>query len=390
MDLHVRSQSFCRSGCRGDQSDSGITELVGANGGLLMATIERSDTATRQLRFCPECGHPADEGRFCSVCGHSLDAVSAKTSEKRSGSPARSRGALIAAGAAVGLAAVAVAVIILLTGSSGSTSTANASSVYKQKLAAALAPVVAADQRLSGALTSLDGSPRALKATQNAVSQAQSALVAAHGALAVLTVPSTSSTLSQQAQQALTAVSGYDDAVSATLSTPVGPNASQLQTLATGAQSALITINPVAPGAGNSVTGTSNLLNWANGANALAKRQTAAAQRRSQQAQQRASQPAAVSTTPAGSPQGLTACDQNISVNSATSCAFADNVFAQYASAVQAASGPLSTDVTAASPATGATYTDNCQFNSSTQIVLCSHGTDLIQFPEWAAAVYNG
>jgi len=28
--------------------------------------------------------------------------------------------------------------------------------------------------------------------------------------------------------------------------------------------------------------------------------------------------------------------------------------------------------------------------NSSTQIVLWSHGTDLIQFPEWAAAVYNG
>lgn len=363
-----------------------------------MATIERNETATKQLRFCPECGHPAGEGRFCSVCGHSLDAVSEQTSGKRSGPRARSRGALVAAGAAVGLAAIAVAAIILLTGGSSSAPTSNPSSAYQQKLAAALAPVVAADQKLSGTLTSLDGSQPALKAAQNEVSQAQSAIVAAHGALAVLTVPSAGSTLSQQAQQALTAVSGYDDAVSATLSTPVGQNSSQLQTLATGAQSALVTITPVVAGAGASVSGTDNLLRWVNGANAAAQHQSAAAQRRSQQAQQRAVQQAASgvqgaapSTPPSSSPQGLTACDQNISVNSSTtSCAFADNVFAQYANAVQQAGGPLSTDVTATSPVTGASYSDSCQYNSSTQIVLCSHGSDLIQFPEWAAAVYNG
>ena len=356
-----------------------------------MATIERNVTATKQLRFCPECGHPAGEGRFCSVCGHSLDSFSEPPAGKHSSSPARSRGALIAAGAAVGLAAVAVAAIILLTGGSSSTPTSKPSSAgYQQKLVSALAPVVAADQKLSGTLTSLDGSPPALKAAQNAVSQAESALVAAHGALAVLTVPSAASTLSQQAQQALTALSGYDQAVSATLSTPVGQNASQLQTLATGAQSALVTITPVVAGAGTSVSGTDNLLGWVNGANSLAQRKSAAAQHRSQQAPPAAVQPAAPSATPPSSPQGLTACDQNISVNSSTSCSFADNVFAQYANAVQQASGPLSTYVTATSPVTGATYSDSCQYNSSTQIVLCSHGSDLIQFPEWAAAVYNG
>ena len=355
-----------------------------------MASIDRNDTATTQLRFCPECGEPADEGRFCSVCGHGLDGLSEQTSVRRGGPPPRSRGVLIAAGAAVGSAAIAVAVIVLLSGSSSSAPASNPSSVYQMKLAAALAPVVAADQSLSGTLTSLDGSQPALKAAQNAVSQGQSAIVAAHGALAVLTVPSASSTLSQQAQLALTAVSGYDDAVSATLSTPVGQNSSQLQTLATGAQSALVTINPVVPGAAASVSGTDNLLGWVNGATTLAQRQSAAAKHTSQQTQQATVPQAATSTTPSSSPPGLSACDQNISVNSDTSCAFADIVFAGYANAVQQSDGPLSTDVIATSPVTGATYSDNCEYNSSTQIVLCSHGTDLIQFPEWAAAVYNG
>ena len=89
-----------------------------------------------------------------------------------------------------------------------------------------------------------------------------------------------------------------------------------------------------------------------------------------------------------GNCQGLTACDQNISVNGTTSCPFADNVFNQYAIDVQQ-NGAGSYSVAAASPSTGQTYTDNCEMNSDTQIVDCSHGGDLIQFPEWAAAVYQ-
>ena len=65
------------------------------------------------------------------MCEHGLDGPSEQTSGKRGrgGPPARSRGVLIAAGAAVGLAAAAVAVIILLSGSSSSAPTSNPSSV---------------------------------------------------------------------------------------------------------------------------------------------------------------------------------------------------------------------------------------------------------------------
>ncbi len=97
------------------------------------------------------------------------------------------------------------------------------------------------------------------------------------------------------------------------------------------------------------------------------------------------------STAPSATPQGLTACDQNISVNSVTSCSFADSVFAVYAQDVQQAGGPGSYQVdNIYSSASGQSYNDTCNYNPSNQIVLCSHGSDLIQFPEWAAAVYTG
>lgn len=98
--------------------------------------------------------------------------------------------------------------------------------------------------------------------------------------------------------------------------------------------------------------------------------------------------PPAQAPTPSGAPTGLTACDQNISVNDNTSCPFADTVFNQYAVDVQQG-GAGSYEVYAYSPATGQTYNDNCQLNSDAQIVDCSHGGDLVQFPEWAAAVYQ-
>jgi hypothetical protein len=44
---------------------------------------------------------------------------------------------------------------------------------------------------------------------------------------------------------------------------------------------------------------------------------------------------------------------------------------------------PLSNQRQSVSRATGRVYTDICGYNASTQIVLCSHGTDLIEFPEW-------
>jgi len=301
----------------------------------------------------------------------------------------RAHVALIAVCAALGVAAVAVAAVILLSGGLGA-STASPTSSYSQQLAKLLAPLIGANQTLSSALTSLDGSQPSISTAKIDTSQALTALDAAHGAVAVLAAPSSQSTLSAQVQQALTADSGYLQAVSSTLATPNGTSTGQLQTLATGAQSALDPLATVASGAGTSVSGTGNLVSWAQSASGQAQNQQSATQQQTTQQGTSTVVPQATPTTPSGSAQGLTACGQNISVNSSTSCAFANNVFAQYANAVQQASGPLSTDVTATSPVTGATYTDNCQYNSSTQIVLCSHGSDLIQFPESAAAVYNG
>jgi hypothetical protein len=68
---------------------------------------------------------------------------------------------------------------------------------------------------------------------------------------------------------------------------------------------------------------------------------------------------------------------------------FADNVFAQYAQDVQQAGAPGSDVVYAYSPATGQSYPETCNYNPANQIVLCSHGSDLIQFPYWAAEVYR-
>jgi hypothetical protein len=301
----------------------------------------------------------------------------------------RARGAWIAACAALGAAAVAVAAVIVLSGGSGSTPASSTSS-YKQQLAKVFAPVISANQTLSGSLTAVDGSQASIRTAKTDTSQALAALSAAHGGLAVVSVPSSQATLASQVQQALTAENGYLQAVSSTLATPGGPGPGQLQTLATGAQSALDALDTVASGAGASLSGTDNLVSWAQGASGQAQAQhTAPQQHATQTATTTVVQPAP-STTPSGSPQGLTSCDQNISVNSDTSCSFADNVFAQYASAVQASGGPLSTVVTATSQVTGATYSDSCQYNAATQIVLCSHGSDLIQFPEWAAAVYHG
>lgn len=45
--------------------------------------------------------------------------------------------------------------------------------------------------------------------------------------------------------------------------------------------------------------------------------------------------------------------------------------------------------VYAYSPATGQSYFDTCNYNPANQIVLCSHGSDLIQFPYWAAEIYQ-
>ena len=369
-----------------------------------MAVFSEGAPGTRSAAFCPKCGHPCAGERYCTECGSPLDPappVTEATAELPrldrpplgappqtplpDGRRPRSRLMVIIGAAALLIAAIAALAIILLNGSGSSSGTTSASA-YRAKLTSALAPVVSANQTLSAALQALDGSKKTIGAAQNDTSQAQSAVTAARGAVGILTVPSSQALQSQQVQQALTEENGYLQALSSTLSDPAGQSSSQLRPLLTATQSAMVPLGSVAQGATTSLSGVDNVLSWVAGATAV----TQAAQRKSQ------SQSSSTSTStqqsaapPSGSPSGLTSCDQNISINSATSCAFADNVFYQYAQDVQQAGAPGSYIVYAYSPATSQSYNDTCSYNPTNQIVLCSHGSDLVQFPYWAAEVYQ-
>jgi hypothetical protein len=295
---------------------------------------------------------------------------------------------LIAAAGALVLAVGAVLAIILSNSSGGSSNSVQPAG-YTAKLGEALAPMVRANQSLSVSLQALDGSRKTITAAASATSQAQSVVVAARGAIGVLTVPNSDSTLSQQAQQALTEETGYLQALSSTLSNPAGQSSSQLRPLITAAQSAMVPLAQVAPGATSSLSGIDNVLSWAAGAAGVKQAAQNKAQQQQQQQQQQAPSAPQQAAPPSSSPSGLTACDQNISVNSNTSCPFADNVFNQYAVAAQSAGAPGSYPVYAYSPDTGQSFTENCNYNVTNQLVLCSHGSDLVQFPYWAAQVYQ-
>lgn len=374
--------------------------------GVVMAVVREDTNATERPRFCQECGHPLAGANYCPDCGRSVDPEpsaieataempAANLPPTDTGTPAqtagsggrpRSRVMLIAAGGGLLLAVGAVLAIILINSSGGSSNSGQPTG-YTAKLGEALAPVVHANQSLSVSLQAVDGSKKTINAAVSATSQAQSAVVAARGAIGVLTVPNSNSTLSQQAQQALTEETGYLQALSSTLSNPAGQSSSQLRPLITAAQSAMVPLAQVAPGATSSLSGIDNVLSWAGGAAAVKQ----AAQHKAQQQQQQQQAPSAppAAAPPSSSPSGLTACDQNISVNSSTSCPFANNVFNQYAIAAQSAGALGSYPVYAYSPDSGQSYTENCNYNVANQIVLCSHGSDLVQFPYWAAQVYQ-
>jgi hypothetical protein len=374
-----------------------------------MTVVDEAKTSERQLGYCPQCGHQVTVEHYCPECGHALDAPTSMTEPELeatrvipprpagaapagvppTGDRQRSRALMIGIPVALVIAAAAAVAIIVISNSGSGQSNPPS---YQQRLASALAPVMTANRNLSAALQSLDGSRKTIVASQNATSQAQSAVAGAQGAITVISAPTSGTALSQQVQQALTDENGYLQAVSSTLASPSSQSASQLQTLVTSTQSALIPLAPVAPGASSSLSGTGNLVSWVTGAN-HAQKQAQAAQAKSPGANSQQGQASAPATSssqpPSSSPSGLTPCDQNISVNSNTSCPFANNVFNQYAIATQSAGAPGSYAVFAFSPNTGQSFTDNCNYNATNQIVLCSHGSDLVQFPYWAAQVYQ-
>jgi hypothetical protein len=348
-----------------------------------MATIDRSDAVTDRARFCPECGHPSDDVNFCPGCGHNMGFAADRTLADPSvqapaaGGKPRGRGMLIVAGATLGVVAVAVAAVILLTGGSHSkTASSSTSASYTGELAKVLTPVIGANHALSRSLTSLDGSKRSVRSAKTDASQALASVVAARGGVAVLSAPSAQATLAGQVQQALTADNGYLQAVSSALATPTGPGAGQLQTLATGAQSALNPLAAVVSAAGNSVTGTDNLINWVQGAtnHAQAHPKPAPSTGQSSAGGQSSATTAAPSSgsspAPAVSTPASTDCGGGLFAGPATSCPFAENV----QTAWENTPGESNT-VTAYSPVTGRTYTESCA-PSSTGIMCTGVGAD--------------
>jgi hypothetical protein len=170
------------------------------------------------------------------------------------------------------LALIGAAVAVVLVTRSTSVAKANPVTVYRQKLSNALAPVVTGNRAVSVSLQALDGSKTTIRAVKVATTNAQQALTAARGAVAIVTVPSASTQLSQQAAQALTQEDGYLQSVSTTLGAPTGNTTASVQPLASATSSAFVPLASVAPGGSASIYGVSSLLSWAQGATAAAKR----------------------------------------------------------------------------------------------------------------------
>jgi hypothetical protein len=211
----------------------------------------------------------------------------------------------------------------------------------------------------------------------------------------VLSAPNSDATLSQEVQQALTDENGYLQGISSTLTTPVGNSAATLQPLATSAQSALVPLASVAPGASNSLSGTSNLISWSNGAASAATRAHDAAQQQAVQqaasngaqhgsANSASSSAGSSSSSAGGASTGLTSCDQNISAGADTSCPLAENTFYVFSQSPEQSGETISVY----SPTSGNTYALTCTVNG---LVDCAGqaSTVLIQFPFQAALDYT-
>jgi hypothetical protein len=422
-----------------------------------MTVFAEHEVSIKDGRICPGCGHLADDGRFCPDCGHVLavpagpaveDARSAaETAElprprsprapvvgedmgvRAEAKPRRSRVVLVVVGVVLALVVLAVAAVVLLS-RAGSASGSSAQGVYRQKLGSALTALVAANNTLSRSLQALHGSDT--QAAQTATGQAQQSLVAAGGAVAVLSVPSGSEQLSQQTQQALAQENGYLQSVSATLSNPMGNTSGGLQALASSTSSAFVPLAAVAPGGQVSLSGTGALVKWAQAGIAAQSRRDAAAQQKAiQQAVTSAHTTTVIQTSPPPNPpptpatayvtpsglsvpgnwvpgvsatyasgvgtphrwSGGQSCDQNIFAGSDTSCSFANNIFQVVAAAVHYDS-LVPSSITAYSPATGTTYALTCTeyWGSDNQSDLqCVTGDGAgTAFPVGAATVYYG
>jgi hypothetical protein len=368
-----------------------------------MTTVQPEEIGPgRAAHFCPECGEPTDGAKFCANCGHEMATAPRpasgppprldpnggppnSSSPSGSGGASRRRMLLLIAGGAIAVAAVAVAVIVLSNGGGSKkhqtaveapqqTSPALA---YQSQVVKALTPLVTANQSLSTALVALDGSKQATNHAKTAATQAATAISSARGGISVLTAPAAAGNLPGQVQQVLTADNGYLQAVGSTLQSPTVSGASQLDGLATGAQSAFDGISTIIPAAGSSVSGSNNLGNWARGA-ARPRKPKAQSSSSSSSSTPAAPAPAPAPTPAAPTPSGMD-CGGGLIAGFATTCAFSVNV----QSAWDEAPGETAT-VNAYSPATGRTYTEFCgPWDSNSSFIFCtdSDNSNSIWFP---------
>jgi hypothetical protein len=299
---------------------------------------------------------------------------------------------LLIAGGAIAVAAIAVAAIVLSNGGGSNKQqpavetpqrAANPPATYQRQVVKAITPLVTANQSLSTALVALDGSEQATNHAKTAATQAATALSSARGGISVLTAPTAAGSLPGQVQQVLTADNGYLQAVATTLQSPTVSGASQLDSLATGAQGAFDGISTIIPAASSAVTGSSNLGNWARGAARPHKpkaQPASSSSSSSTSAAQAAPAPTPTPTpTPAPSIPSGTDCGGGLIAGSATSCPFAVNVQAAW----DDAPGATAT-VNAFSPVTDRSYTEFCapdEDNSSLIFCTDSGETNSIWFP---------
>jgi hypothetical protein len=362
--------------------------------------------------FCKSCGAPLAGGRFCPECGEPIAAVDDElrvpdTIEEFEapdedlttpaeapvrGEPAveastevhppyespvppapvapaatdpvprRGNKRALIAGLLIGVIAIAGAVVAVLTFVSKDDGP-SADTVYRQKIASAMGPVLGANRQASDALAHLRGKKvKSARATDAriAVSRAQRAITLATGAVGALSVPAGSEQLGRDTRQVLDREHAYYAGVARVLAQPVTSATGGVQESASDLTSSLSVAGPTVAGTQPTVSGTTRLVNWAGAIRKAYNKHKASTSNQS------GNNPSSNNTGGSGkqaSPQPAsrhTPCGSGVFAGPNTSCAFALNVHRAWLDAP----GTTNT-VRVFSPVTGETYTMSCSPSGS-------------------------
>lgn len=292
--------------------------------------------------------HPAGTGRAAPT----REAPHTEGAERRDG---RRRAVVI--GCLV-LVIVAGGVALALTVFSGGN---DAQAEYRTRLNTAMRDVVAANRSLSNALGRLRSGRS--RSAERAVARAQSATMAARGAVNALTVPSGSEQLATNARRTLSREAAYLAGIKDALANPRGASGEQAQTLAANLTDALDVVAPTDADWSQSVSGTDSLTAWT-------RRSVQASQRaRRRRAAVRNGASTGSSSAPSTPASSGTDCGGGVRAGPNTSCAFAFNVRDAYSDAPGSAA-----TIEVFSPTTGETYTMSCA--PAGNGITCSGGND--------------